>query len=48
MFGVEITAFTFWWIIPIIMIVFCCLMMRGCSGCMRGCCQNREDKAERD
>ncbi len=36
MLGWESFRYAFWWIFPIIMIVLCVFMMRGCMGCMVG------------
>jgi putative membrane protein len=36
MLGWEGFGYAFWWIFPIIMIVLCLFMMRGCMGCMAG------------
>lgn len=37
MFGIENSAFELWWIMPIIMLIFCALFMcRGGLGCMMG------------
>ena len=34
MYGSELGHFSFWWIIPIVMIIVCYLMMRGRRGPM--------------
>jgi putative membrane protein len=36
MFGSEFYGFSLWWLFPILMVVFCILMMRGKMGCMMG------------
>ena len=41
MYGSELCAFSFWWIIPIVMMILCFFMMRGRKGTMMsgfGCC----------
>jgi putative membrane protein len=32
MFGWEGSGFEFWWIFPLVMIILCFFMMRGCMG----------------
>jgi len=34
MYGLELGDFSFWWIVPIFMIILCFLMMRGRRGSM--------------
>ena len=34
MYGSELSNFSFWWIVPILMMVLCFLMMRGRRGSM--------------
>lgn len=34
MYGSELSNFSFWWIVPILMIILCFLMMRGRRGSM--------------
>jgi uncharacterized membrane protein len=41
MYGSALCAFSFWWIIPIVMMILCFFMMRGRRGTMIssfGCC----------
>jgi len=41
MYGSELCAFSFWWIVPIVMMILCFFMMRGRKGMMMsgfGCC----------
>jgi uncharacterized membrane protein len=41
MYGSELCAFSFWWIVPIVMMILCFLIMRGRRGAMMngfGCC----------
>lgn len=41
MYGSELCAFSFWWIIPIVIMILCFFMMRGRRGTMMsvfGCC----------
>jgi uncharacterized membrane protein len=41
MYGSELCAFSFWWIVPIIMMALCFFMMRGRKGAIMrgfGCC----------
>ena len=41
MYGSELCAFSFWWIVPIVMMILCFFMMRGRRGTMMsgfGCC----------
>ena len=40
MYGFENIG-SFWWILPVIMIVLCLLMMRGCMGSMMSGCSSR-------
>ncbi len=40
MYGFENIG-SFWWIFPVIMIVLCLFMMRGCMGSMIGGCSPR-------
>jgi putative membrane protein len=35
MLGTEGFAISFWWILPIVIILLCFFMMRGSTGCMR-------------
>ena len=56
MFGSELCAFSFWWIVPIVMMILCFLMMRGRRGTMMsgfGCCgsdrhQTQSEPSARD
>ena len=41
MYGSEAACFSFWWIVPIIMVVLCFLMMRGRRGAMMWRCNPR-------
>lgn len=34
MYGSELSNFSFWWIVPILMMILCFLMMRGRRGSM--------------
>jgi len=34
MFGAEVFDFSLWWIFPLVMIVLCFIMMRGCRSSM--------------
>ncbi len=34
MYGTELSDFSFWWIVPILMMILCFLMMRGRRGSM--------------
>ena len=34
MYGSELCVFSFWWIVPVVMMVLCFLMMRGRRGAM--------------
>jgi uncharacterized membrane protein len=34
MYGSELSNFSFWWIVPILMMILCFLMMRGRKGSM--------------
>ena len=41
MYGSELCAFSFWWIVPIVMMILCFFIMRGRKGAMMsgfGCC----------
>jgi len=41
MYGSELSAFSFWWIVPVVMMILCFFMMRRCKGTMMsgfGCC----------
>lgn len=41
MCGSELCTFSFWWIVPIVMMILCFFMMRGRRGTMMsgfGCC----------
>jgi len=41
MYGSELYVFSFWWIVPVVMIFLCFFMMRGCKRMMAsgfGCC----------
>lgn len=41
MYGSELCAFSFWWIVPLIMMILCFFMMRGRRRTMMsafGCC----------
>lgn len=41
MYGSNLCIFSFWWIVPVVMILLCFFMMRGCKGKMIsgfGCC----------
>ena len=41
MCGSELCAFSFWWIVPVVMMILCFFMMRGRRGTMMsgfGCC----------
>jgi hypothetical protein len=53
MYGSELCAFSFWWIVPIVMMILCFFIMRGRRGRMMsgfGCCgrdwQHAKDKDE--
>ena len=35
MYAAEVSNFSLWWIFPLVMIVFCLLMMRGRKGSMK-------------
>ncbi len=44
MIGSELCTFSFWWIVPVVMVLLCFFMMRRCRGSMMrgfGCC-NRD------
>ncbi|MGD9183560.1 MAG: SHOCT domain-containing protein [Desulfobacterales bacterium] len=34
MYAAEVSNFSLWWLFPLVMIVLCCLMMRGRKGSM--------------
>ena len=34
MYGLELSNFSFWWIVPILMMILCFLMMKGRRGSM--------------
>jgi len=34
MYGLELSDISFWWVVPILMMILCFLMMRGRSGSM--------------
>ena len=34
MYALDANSFSYWWIVPIVMIIFCFLMMRGRMGTM--------------
>lgn len=41
MYGSELCAFSFWWVVPIVMMIVCFIVMRGRRGTMMsgfGCC----------
>ena len=42
MYGTELCTFSFWWIVPVVMMTLCFFMMRGRRGTMMmsgfGCC----------
>lgn len=56
MYATELYAFSFWWIIPLLMMIFCFFMMRRrwgsrmCGFDSRGfdCRQNKEPDSARD
>ncbi len=43
MFGSELSCFSFWWIIPIIMMIMCFIMMRNRRGAMMCGFGSRDD-----
>ena len=45
MYGLELGNFTFWWIVPVIMMVLCFFMMRG-RWCQNMCGFGRRDNAD--
>ncbi|MEJ2156710.1 MAG: SHOCT domain-containing protein [Desulfobacteraceae bacterium] len=48
MYGSEPSYFTFWWIIPIAMMILCFFIMRGRRGAMMngfGCCSRDSQQA---
>lgn len=56
MYESELCAFSYWWIVPIVMMILCFLMMRGRRGTMMsrfGCCgsdwhQAKSEQSARD
>ena len=49
MYGSELYAFSFWWIVPIVMMILCFFIMRGRRGPMMngfGCCGRRWRQAK--
>ena len=56
MVGSELCTFSFWWIVPIVMMILCFFMMRGRRGTMMsgfGCCgrdwpQSKRAQSARD
>jgi len=49
MYGSELCAFSFWWIVPIVMMILCFFMMRGRRGTVMGgfgCCGRDWQKAK--
>ncbi len=41
MYGPELCTFSFWWVVPIVMMILCFFVMRGRRGTMMsgfGCC----------
>jgi uncharacterized membrane protein len=43
MFGYEF-FYSYWWVFPLTMIIFCIFFMRrGCSKMMHGCCSHAGD-----
>lgn len=44
MYGSELYAFSFWWIVPIVMMILCFFIMRGRRGAMMNgfCCCGRD------
>ena len=47
MFGADCLGYSFWWILPLIMIVFCFFMMRGRMGSMM-CGHGSHDMSSHD
>jgi uncharacterized membrane protein len=49
MYESELCAFSFWWIVPIVMMILCFLMMRGRRGTLMsrfGCCGSDRHQAK--
>lgn len=48
MYGPALSSFSFWWIVPLVMMVLCFFMMRGRRGAMTsgfGCCGRGRQRA---